>query len=130
MNWFRNFMIGRYGLDKLNIALLVLSIILTFISSIADSNILLYISYVPLIWCMFRMFSRNTTARAKESYKFLEYYNPTVKWIKNQYLVVIGTKTHKYFKCPNCNQMVKVPKGKGKISITCPKCYTKFTKKS
>jgi len=128
MNWFRNFMMGRYGLDKLNIALLVFSMILTFISSVTNSAILLYLSYIPLILCIYRIFSRNTNARIQENYKFLKFYNPAEAWVKKKLNIIKGSKTHKYFECPNCKQTIRVPKGKGKVAITCPKCSTKFTK--
>ena len=128
MNWLRNFMMGRYGVDKLNLFLLVFSIVLTFISSITNSTIMAYISYIPLILCLYRMLSKNTNARIKENYKFQKYYNPIEAWIKKNFNLVKGSKTHKYFNCPNCKQTVRVPKGKGKVTITCPKCSTKFTK--
>ena len=128
MNWLRNFMMGRYGVDKLNIALLILSMVLTFISSITDFAILLYISYIPLFLCIYRIFSRNTNLRIQENYKFLKFYNPAEAWVKKKLNIVKGSKTHKHFKCPNCKQTVRVPKGKGKVNITCPKCSTKFTK--
>lgn len=128
MNWLRNFMIGRYGVDKLNTVLLVLSIVLTFISSITNITILLYLSYIPLILCIYRIFSRNTNARIQENYKFLKFYNPIESFVKKKLNILKGSKTHKYFECPNCKQTVRVPKGKGKVTITCPKCNTKFTK--
>ena len=130
MNWLRNFMIGRYGIDKLNIALLVLSIVLTFTSSIIDSNIIFYLSYIPSFLFIFRVLSRDTNTRIKENYKFLKYYNPVEAWVKKKLNIIKGSKTHKYFECPNCKQTVRVPKGKGKVSISCPKCNTKFTKKT
>ncbi len=130
MNWLKNFMIGRYGIDKLNIALLILSMILTLISSITDFAILLYISYIPLILLIYRFLSKDTNTRLKENYKFLKFYNPVQSWIKKRFNMLKSSKTHKYFKCPNCSQTVRVPRGKGKINIICPKCSTKFTKNS
>lgn len=128
MNWLKNFMIGRYGIDKLNIALLILSMILTLISSITDFAILLYISYIPLIVLIYRFLSKDTNTRLKENYKFLKFYNPAQNWIKKRINMLKSSKTHKYFKCPSCSQTVRVPRGKGKINIICPKCSTKFTK--
>ena len=130
MNWLKNFMIGRYGIDKLNIALFILSMILTLISSITDFAILLYISYIPLILLIYRFLSKDTNTRLKENYKFLKFYNPVQSWIKKRFNMLKSSKTHKYFKCPNCSQTVRVPRGKGKINIICPKCSTKFTKNS
>ncbi len=127
MNWFRNFMMGRYGSDKLNIALLVSSIILTLIAKFPKLGIIAYISYIPLILCIFRMFSRDINRRIQENNKFLKYYNPIERWIKGKFNMIKGLKTYKYFKCPNCKQTVRVPRGKGRVNIICPKCSTKFT---
>ena len=78
----------------------------------------------------FRMFSKNIPARYAENQKFLNIrYNVMVKWnLKKKHL--IESKTHRFFKCPQCKQKVRVPKGRGKICITCPKCKTEFVKKS
>ncbi|QSX05158.1 hypothetical protein JYG23_10745 [Sedimentibacter sp. zth1] len=128
MNWFRNFFIGRYGIDQLNITLLIFSIVLTFLSSVTHFKLLLTISYIPLIYCIFRMFSKNSSARIRENQVFNKYFNPIYSWCKNEIRVIFGTKTHKYFRCPNCKQTVRVPKGVGKVNVICPKCKTKFTK--
>lgn len=128
MNWFRNFMMGRYGSDKLNIVLLVSSIILTLISKFPRLGIITYISYIPLILCIFRMFSRNINKRIQENNKFLIYYKPIEKWTINKFNMIKGLKTYKYFKCPNCKQTVRVPRGKGRVNVICPKCSTKFIK--
>ena len=72
MNWLRNFMIGRYGTDSLSLFLLVLSVIITFFSSIFGGNIVtLLISYALWIWIIFRTLSRNIAARSKENQVFM-----------------------------------------------------------
>lgn len=128
MNWFRNFMIGRYGSDKLNIALLVSSIILSLISRFTGLGIIMYLSYIPLFLCIFRMFSRNINKRVQENNKFLLYYKPIERWVINKFNMMKGLKTYKYFKCPSCKQTVRVPRGKGRVNVICPKCSTKFIK--
>ena len=128
MNWFRNFMMGRYGSDKLNIVLLVSSIIISLISRIIGLGIIMYISYIPLFLCIFRMFSRNINKRIQENNKFLLYYKPIERWFVNKFNMIKGIKTYKYFSCPNCKQTVRVPRGKGRVNIRCPKCSTKFIK--
>lgn len=128
MNWFRNFMMGRYGTDKLNIALIVISIILSLISRFLRLGIITYLSYIPLFLCIFRMFSRDINKRIQENQKFLKYYNTAENWTKNKFSMIKGLKTYKYFTCPNCKQTVRVPRGKGRVNIRCPKCSTKFIK--
>ena len=118
----RNFMTGRYGHDKLNMAILMLGVVLCvlamFIPWAAVKLGLTVVSYVLMLWAMFRCFSRNTYKRYRENRKYL------------MLLDRIKDREHRYFECPKCRQPVRVPRGKGKISITCPKCREKFVKKT
>lgn len=119
---FRRFMQGRYGTDKLNTAILVTGLVaclLTmFIRASVVDLVLTVISYILMGWAIFRSLSRNTYKRYRENRKYL------------QLLERIKDRDHKYFDCPRCKQPVRVPRGKGKISITCPKCREKFIKKT
>ena len=118
----RSFMAGRYGTDKLNMYILGLGMILCLLSifiPVALVNLILTtLSYALMIWAIFRSFSRNTYKRYEENRKFLR--------ICEQ----VKDREHRYFNCPRCRQRVRVPRGKGKISITCPKCKEKFVKKT
>jgi len=51
-------------------------------------------------------------------------------WLKKTQNRIEDSKTHKHFTCPNCKATLRLPKGKGKIMITCPKCRKEFTKKT
>ena len=120
-DWFRNFMLGRYGSDKLNVALLVSGIVLMLLGSIlgkfaAWAGVFTLLSYLVLIWCMFRMYSRNIDARKRENAAFLNFFNH------------MKDKEHRYYRCPKCHQTVRVPRGRGKINIRCPKCGEQFIK--
>lgn len=130
MNWFRNFMMGRNGIDQLNMAILIFGMIITFIGDILTSSILMLTTYIIFGICIFRMLSTDISSRKKENYKFLEYWNPVHSWLKVKYQMIRGDKVYKYFKCPNCNKMLRAPKGKGKIIVTCQQCKTKFTKET
>ena len=120
--WLRNFMMGRYGTDRLNMAILSVGLVASLLSVIfkfAPVNLaLFFLSYGMMFWAIFRCLSRNTYKRYQENRKFLQ----TVDRIKDR--------EHRYFDCPKCRQMVRVPRGKGKISITCPRCREKFVKKT
>ena len=120
-NAFRRFMMGRYGTDKLNMAILgagvVLCLLVMFIRGLLGLA-LTALSYVLMLWAIFRMFSRNTYKRYRENRKYL------------QLLERLKDREHRYFDCPRCRQPVRVPRGKGKIAITCPKCKEKFIKKT
>ena len=118
----RHFMAGRYGTDKLNMYILgagvVVCLLTMFIPSALADLILTAISYALMIWAITRTFSRNTYKRYQENKRFL------------LFLEQMKDREHKYFKCPKCRQSVRVPKNKGKIAITCPKCREKFIKKT
>jgi uncharacterized paraquat-inducible protein A len=130
MNWLKNFMAGRYGGDQLSMALLILSIILTLVARLAQFPILGFFSYIPIGIVLFRMFSRNISKRSMENYKFFMVLSPVYEWLKKFQNNRKDAKTHKRYKCPTCNIQLRVPRGKGKIIITCPKCKTQFTKKT
>ena len=121
-NSFRQFMVGRYGNDKLNMWILgggvILCLISMFFSRPLVNLLLTVLSYVCMFTAIFRTFSRNTYKRYQENRKFL------------LLLDKIKDREHKYFSCPKCRQSVRVPRGKGKIAITCPKCREKFIRKS
>lgn len=119
-DWFRNLMMGRYGSDKLNVVLLIGGVALMLIGSIfgGKASVCTLLSYIPLIWCIFRMYSRNLEARRRENAAFLNFFNH------------LKDKEHRYFRCPKCKQTVRVPRHRGKINIRCPKCGEQFIKKT
>ena len=118
----RQFMTGRYGTDKLSLTLLVVAMVLSILSSFMGTSllnpVLTLLSYVLMFWALFRVFSRNTYARYEENRKFLRFFDQ------------LKDRTHRYFSCPKCRQTVRVPRGKGKIAITCPRCKERFIKKT
>ena len=119
--WFRNFMAGRYGTDKLNMTLLVVSLVLVVLSSFLTGWLKLaavIVAYGLMFWAVWRSLSRNTYKRYQENRKYLSI------------LSRMKDRQHRYYNCPRCRQTVRVPRGKGKISITCPKCREKFIKKT
>ena len=119
---FRNFMVGRYGTDKLNMVILCAGLAACFVSVFFRNpqiNLLLTaVSYGLMFWALFRSFSRNTYKRYQENRKFLQFFDR------------LKDRDHRYYDCPKCRQVVRVPRGKGKIAITCPKCREKFIKKT
>ena len=119
---FGHFMMGRYGTDKLNMAILGAGLLLCLLSVFLPGRLLDFIltllSYGLMGLAIFRMLSRNTYKRYQENRKYL------------RLLERIKDREHRYFDCPRCRQPVRVPRGKGKISITCPRCKEKFIKKT
>ena len=121
-SFFRRFMMGRYGTDKLNIAILTVGVVVCILGMFASSALvgllLTALSYGLMILAIYRCFSRNTYQRYRENSRYLRF----VERLKDR--------QHRYFTCPRCRQPVRVPRGKGKIAITCPKCKEKFIKKT
>ena len=124
-------MYGRYGSDQLNMAILIAAVLLSLINSILTvflrssqvystiiAPILSVAVYGLLIYSFFRMLSRNIYKRHRENRRF------TQLWTR------IKDRNNRYFRCPNCKQTVRVPRGRGKICIRCPKCGEKFTRKT
>jgi hypothetical protein len=130
MDWFRRAMMGRYGTDQLSIGLLILYAVLSLVARSANWYVLGFISFVPLILCFYRMLSRNISRRYQENVQFLKWWNPVRLWFSNAVNRIKDQKTHRYYKCPKCSSTLRVPRGKGKISITCPVCKTQFIKKT
>ena len=118
----RSFMAGRYGTDKLNMTILgagvVICLLTVFVPWQPVDLLLTAVSYGLMFWAIFRCLSRNTYKRYQENRKYLT----MVERLKDR--------EHRYFDCPRCRQPVRVPRGKGKIAITCPKCKEKFIKKT
>lgn len=127
----RRFMYGRYGSDQLNMAILVAAVLVSLTNSVLTvflreptvysgivAPILSVIVYGLLIYSFFRMFSRNIYKRQRENRRF------TQLWMR------LKDRNNRYFRCPNCKQTVRVPRGRGKICIRCPKCGEKFTRKT
>lgn len=130
MNWFRKFMYGRYGVDQLSVGLLFLSFVISIVFYLFPLGLLNYLVYLPFLMFLLRALSKNHAARRKENTYFLKLWNPLAGWFLKKRSRVSAYKTHRYFKCPGCKQEVRVPKGKGKIRITCPKCRLEFIKKT
>lgn len=123
------FMQGRYGNDNLNRFLLILSVVFWVISMFTSPR-LYFVGFVGLALTYFRMLSRNRYKRAAENRAYLKYEN-AVKASWNRWRAAgRQRKTHHIYGCPSCKQKIRIPKGKGRIEITCPKCRHTFIKKS
>lgn len=133
MNWrdkLNKFMIGRYGSDSFSKALLTVAVILYFINIFVQHEVLTSLALLLLLYCYYRMFSRNVYKRANENQQFLyktQKLRSSLDKYKRQFK---DAKTHHIYRCPNCKQKIRVPRGRGRISIHCPKCNTDFIKKS
>lgn len=124
------FMAGRYGLDSFGKATIIAALIAVVLASLFDTPILSVLAWVLIIYAYFRMFSRNIYKRSTENQVYLAKTRKIRTWLSVQKNLWQQRKTHHIYKCPTCHQKIRVPKGKGKIEIRCPKCQTHFIKKS
>ena len=123
-------MIGRYGPDQLSVAMIVFSLILSVLHGLFHFILLMYASYAILLLALLRMLSRKIARRRSENDVFIRYWWPLRTKASRTFANVKHRKTHKYLKCPSCGNTLRVPKGKGRIQITCPKCGERFIKRT
>lgn len=131
------FMYGRNGADPLNVAIFILylAVILIRVLVVAlTTNVTVYTFFNALAFALallylFRAFSRNLEKRRGENQHFLRWWGPKQQALRswNQRR---RDKTHCYLKCRHCGAWCRVPRGKGTIEITCPKCHEKTVKKT
>jgi len=121
---------GRYGPDHLSVALMILGFVLSLLYAVIGYLPVLYISYLTLGLAIFRTLSRNIIRRRKENDIFIRYWWPLRTKTKNLFARVKQIRTHKQFKCPKCKNKLRIPRGKGKLQVTCPKCGERFFRKS
>ena len=126
----RQFMTGRYGVDAYSKFLLCVAIVCWILNMIIGSKLLYSWSLLLLFYTYYRMFSKNIQKRYQENQKFLATKNKLIAKFKSEKSQMKQRKTHHIYKCPTCNQKIRIPKGKGRICITCPKCKTEFTRTS
>lgn len=135
------FLYGRHGGDELNVALLVLYGVLLVVSNFLRSPAVYLISLAVLIFFFYRMLSRNQRQRWKENAWFLKWWVPAARWFGGLFhctragwnrlgMRFRDRRTSRYYRCPNCGNTLRVPKGRGKIVITCPVCHHEFIKKT
>lgn len=132
MRWFSKFMIGRRGTDQLGLALLVLFLILSVVFIFLPSDIVFIrlIAYIPLAICIFRMLSKNIEKRQIENNKFTSWLCRIIPKINKRINIIKYSKNYKFIKCPKCKQLLRLPRRRGKIMITCPKCSNTFDKRT
>ena len=133
---FNKFMQGRYGVDDLSRftmgAALVLIILTMFVNIVNRSvgSVLDFLGIAAIVYAYFRIFSRDIQKRYEENQKYLAMTSKFRLRFNKEKNLMNQRKTHHIYNCPGCGQKIRIPKGKGKIEIDCPKCHTKFVKRS
>ena len=126
----QQFMYGRYGNDQLSRVYLGITLVLLVLSLFTRWTIFYIAGIVLLVYCYYRMFSKNIAKMSAQNQKYLNWrYGLAVKRQKAK-THMEQRKIYRFYACPQCKQKVRVPKGRGKICITCPKCKMEFVRKS
>ena len=125
----QRFMAGRYGNDQLNQFIFIVAIISMVLEIITRQSLFYTLTLVLLILAYVRVFSRNINKRYEENMKFLQKKDAILNKFRKQKYYAAQRRNFHIYTCPQCKQKIRIPKGKGKISITCPKCRTSFIKK-
>ncbi len=121
---------GRYGSDELNMALFVVFLVFWVISLLTKKSIFYTIGSLFLIYSLYRSFSRDHMKRSAERLWYLKLVDKIKRFPKQLKQRWDQRNTHKFFRCKQCGVTIRVPKGKGQIEITCPKCGYKFIDRS
>ena len=139
------FMRGRRGWDQLGMFLMISSFVIEIIGNIARIPLIYYIGLALFIWCLFRIFSKNLIKREQENRKYMQMtyrlrHGKTIRKQKRNGTYTYneeerskngrGGKIYAYYYCPSCKQQVRIPAGKGRVAVTCPKCGEKFNANS
>ncbi len=127
---FADFMRGRYGADELNQLLGYAVLIFWILSIITGNQWLYYVALVLLFIELFRTFSKNYSARSKERLAYLKVIDKIKRFANKVKQRWVQRKTHKFYTCKKCRATIRVPKGLGKVEITCPKCGNKFVSRT
>ena len=132
---FYRFMQGRYGVDqfaKFTMGVALVSIVLAIFVNTGSSagSLLDMLGLVAIVYTYFRIFSRNISKRAQENQKYLSATAKLRQRLNKEKNMLKQRKDYHIYTCPSCGQKVRIPRGKGKIEISCPKCHSKFVKRS
>ena len=125
-----NMMVGRRGMDSLNVALLVAAVVCMVFEMLFGWRVLSWVSFVLLVVCCVRCYSKNLVARDKENRTWIAVSAKPKRWWDMLNTMYENRKTTKYFRCKGCGQILSIPRGKGELRIVCPKCKTEVRKKS
>ena len=126
----RKLMQGRNGADELSFTLLIAALIFTLLSSMFPGIVFQLLSMIVYVLCIFRMFSRNTVRRSTENRKYLELRWKWRTGIKQAWVRLKNLRKYKYFKCPECHALLRLPRKVGEVTVTCGKCKHSFKKKA
>ncbi len=126
----QGWMVGRNGSDTLSRDMNILALVLMLSGSLFHVSALYWVGFGLFVLTMFRIFSRNRVRRSAENTAYYGWRGRAKTWFYMQKQHLASKRYYRFYKCSSCKQKLRVPKGKGKIAITCPKCGVSFIKKT
>jgi hypothetical protein len=126
----QQWMAGRYGMDELSVAISVVALVALVLSCFPKLRLLYLPTIILWVWSLFRCYSKNLEKRRKERAAYLRAVGRVRSWFSVKKKAWSERKTHRYYRCKQCHAVLRVPKGKGKIKITCPHCHSVTVKKT
>ena len=124
------FMQGRYGADQMGQMLSAVSMVFLIISLFSRNQAWFLLAVIGIVYNYFRMFSKNISKRYAENQKYLTMTAGIRRKLASWKSQLAQRTIYHIYRCPGCKQKIRVPRGRGKIEIRCPKCNTRFVKKS
>lgn len=121
---------GRQGPDDLAIFSTDLAVVIVIVNLFARVGWLSWVALALVAYSVFRITSKNLGARSRENAAFLKALGPARPWFQNPRAAWREFRAYRHVSCPSCRQRVRVPRGKGKLRVTCPKCGNKFEVRS
>ena len=126
----QKFMTGRRGADEFSLMLLIVGVVLSILSGFSGLWVLSLLGYAAYIYALYRMFSRNIEKRYQENVKFLATQRKVVTEARQTFMRLKNIRKYKYFKCPECHSLLRLPRKAGEVTITCGKCHHAFKQKA
>lgn len=129
-NFLRKLLYGRYGVDQFSTAIVICSVVLSLLYTFTHWSVLYILSTASMLYAIYRILSRNFAKRQKENALWMNYSAKLNKSSRKFMRRVKDLPHYKYYKCMNCKQTIRVPRGKGRVEIRCPKCGYSFRSKT
>lgn len=131
INTVRQFMMGRYGSDKLNGFLFIVYLLIWIVSAFFRGNQMAYLIFTLAMWAvlgllLFRTLSRNIPRRQAENQRFLRIWTPIGRWLGHQWERLRDIRRYRYRTCPGCSARLRLPIKRGRRTVTCHRCRTQF----
>lgn len=120
------FMMGRYGVDKFSFFLLGTYLVIAVVNMFVRTPVITILELLLIAYVFFRALSRNVYRRGAENTRFLAIWGAVTGWFRRTGTRIREFRTKVYHKCPNCKATLRLPRRKGKHTVSCPKCHRDF----